>query len=62
MKVMVTFAAPLGSAVCRVSKRAVSPSLPALRHVDRALFRQYRRHYEGLKIDREALYDCASLR
>lgn len=35
---------------------------PAQRRVDLALFRQYRGRYDGLKIDREALYDRAGLR
>jgi len=36
--------------------------VPAQRHVNLALFRQYRGRYDGLKIDREALYDRARLR
>jgi len=36
--------------------------VPAQRHVDLALFRQYRGRYDGLKIDREALYDRVGLR
>ena len=36
--------------------------VPAQRHVDLALFRQYRGRYDGMKIDREALYDRAGLR
>ncbi len=35
---------------------------PAKRQVDLALFRQYRGRYDGVKIDREALYDRACLR
>jgi hypothetical protein len=36
--------------------------VPAQRHVNLALFRQYRGRYDGMKIDREALYDRAGLR
>lgn len=35
---------------------------PAKRQVDLALFRQYRGRYDGVKVDREALYDRACLR
>ena len=35
---------------------------PAKRQIDLALFRQYRGCYDGVKIDREALYDRACLR
>jgi len=35
---------------------------PAKRQADLALFRQYRGRYDGMKIDREALYDRACLR
>ena len=35
---------------------------PAKRHVNLAVFRQYRGRYDGSKIDREALYDRAGLR
>jgi hypothetical protein len=34
----------------------------AQRQVDLALFRQYRGRYDGVKIEREALYDRAGLR
>ena len=36
--------------------------IPAKRHVNLALFREYRGRYDGVKIDREALYDRAGLR
>jgi hypothetical protein len=36
--------------------------VPAQRHVDLALFRQYRGRYDGVRIERQALYDRASLR
>ncbi len=36
--------------------------IPAQRHINLALFRQYRGRYDGVKIDREALYDRAGLR
>lgn len=45
----------------RVSERNVTIS-PAQRHVDLALFRQYRGCYDGSRINREALYDRADLR
>ena len=35
---------------------------PAKRQVDLALFRQYRGRYDGMKIDRDALYDRAGVR
>ena len=35
---------------------------PARRQVDFALFRQYRGRYDGVKIEREVLYDRAGLR
>jgi hypothetical protein len=35
---------------------------PAKRQIDLALFRQYRGSYDGVKIDREGLYDRACLR
>ena len=35
---------------------------PAQRQVDLALFRPYRGRYDGVKIEREALYDRAGLR
>lgn len=35
---------------------------PAARHVNLAVFRQYRGCYDGKKIDRAALYDRAGLR
>ena len=38
------------------------PVAPAQRHVNLALFRQYRGSYDGVKIEREALYDRARLR
>jgi hypothetical protein len=38
------------------------PVAPAQRHVDLALFCQYRGRYDGVKIDREGLYDRAGLR
>ena len=38
------------------------PVSPAQRHDDLALFRQYRGRYDGVKIEREALYDRAGLR
>ena len=38
------------------------PVAPAQRHVDLALFRQYRGCYDGVKIEREALYDRAGVR
>ncbi len=37
-------------------------TVPAQRHVNLALFRQYRGCYDGVKIDREAIYDRAGLR
>lgn len=39
-----------------------SPIAPAQRKVDLALFRQYRGRYDGVKINREALYDRDSVR
>ena len=36
--------------------------MPANRRVDLALFREYRGRYDGMKIDRESLYDRASVR
>ena len=36
--------------------------VPAQRHVDLAVFRQYRGRYDGSKIDRAELYDRAGLR
>jgi predicted nucleic acid-binding protein len=36
--------------------------VPAQRHVNLVLFRQYRGRYDGLKIDRDALYDRVGLR
>lgn len=36
--------------------------VPAQRRINLALFRQYRGRYDGLKIEREALYDRAGLR
>ena len=36
--------------------------VPAKRQVDLALFRHYRGRYDGMKIDRDALYDRACLR
>jgi hypothetical protein len=36
--------------------------VPAQRRVDLSLFRQYRGRYDGVKIEREALYDRAGLR
>ncbi len=36
--------------------------VPAQRNIDLALFRKYRGRYDGLKIDREALYDRARIR
>ena len=36
--------------------------IPAKRRVNLTLFRQYRGRYDGVKIDREALYDRAGLR
>jgi hypothetical protein len=44
-----------------VKARSVTVA-PAQRHVDLALFRQYRGRYDGLKIDQEALHDRAGLR
>ena len=44
-----------------VRGRSVS-IVPAQRRIDLALFRQYRGRYDGVKIDREALYDRAGLR
>ena len=38
------------------------PVTPAQRQVNLALFRQYRGCYDGVKIEREALYDRAGLR
>ena len=38
------------------------PVVPAQRNIDLALFRKYRGRYDGLKIDREALYDRARIR
>ena len=38
------------------------PVVPAQRHIDLALFREYRGRYDGLKIDRESLYDRAGVR
>ena len=38
------------------------PVVPAQRNIDLALFRKYRGRYDGLKIDREALYDRAGIR
>lgn len=38
------------------------PVTPAQRHVDLTLFRQYRGRYDGVRIEREALYDRAGLR
>ena len=35
---------------------------PAQRQVNLALFRQYRGRYDGVRIDREALYDRAGVR
>ena len=35
---------------------------PAQRHIDLALFRQYRGRYDGSRINREHLYDRAGLR
>ena len=40
----------------RVRARAVTIA-PAQRHIDLALFRQYRGRYDGSRINREALYD-----
>lgn len=36
--------------------------VPAKRQVDLALFRQYRGRYDGVKIDRDSLYDRAGVR
>lgn len=36
--------------------------VPAQRHVDLAVFRQYRGRYDGRKIDRAELYDRAGIR
>jgi len=36
--------------------------IPAQRHVDLAVFRQYRGRYDGRKIDRVELYDRAGIR
>ncbi len=36
--------------------------VPAQRHVDLAVFRQYRGRYDGSRIDRAELYDRAGLR
>jgi hypothetical protein len=38
------------------------PVVPAQRNINLALFRKYRGWYDGLKIDREALYDRAGIR
>ena len=38
------------------------PVVPAQRHIDLALFREYRGRYDGLKIDGEELYDGAGVR
>lgn len=38
------------------------PVVPAQRNINLALFRKYRGQYDGLKIDREALYDRAGIR
>ncbi len=45
------------------SVRARSVTIvPAQRQVDLTLFRKYRGRYDGVKIDRAALYDRAGLR
>jgi hypothetical protein len=36
--------------------------VPAKRQVDLALFRQYRGRYDGVKVDRDSLYDRAGVR
>ncbi len=38
------------------------PVAPAQRHVDLDLFRQYRGRYDGVKTEREVLYDRTGLR
>ena len=45
----------------RVRERNVTVA-PAQRHIDLALFRQYRGRYDGSRINREAFYDRAGLR
>jgi hypothetical protein len=44
-----------------LSARSVTV-VPAQRHVNIAVFRKYRGSYDGSKIDRAELYDCAGIR